>query len=96
MLRPETSCPCVQFLKLGAAVALPSLSSSYLVWDMDMILLRVPRLWVTPPRRIGSSEPRRVRPVPLPGVHAGAAPWWLSSYCPMHGKGLHNRSEMLR
>jgi hypothetical protein len=47
-------------LKLGAAVYLPSLSRYYLLWDMDMIALRSPRLWVTPPRRVGASEPRRV------------------------------------
>ena len=50
----------MQFLKLGAAVYLPSLSRYYLLWDMDMIALRAPRLWVTPPRRVGVSEPRRV------------------------------------
>ncbi len=50
----------VQLLKLGAPVYLPSLSRYYLLWDMDMIALRAPRLWVTPPRRVGVSEPRRV------------------------------------
>ena len=53
-----------QFLKLGAPVYLPSLSRYYLLWDMDMIALRAPRLWVTPPRRVGVSEPRRVRALP--------------------------------
>ena len=30
----------VQFLKLGAAAALPGLSEHFLIWDMDMVPLR--------------------------------------------------------
>ena len=32
--------PSLQFLKLGAAQAIPSLSDHFVVWDLDMILLR--------------------------------------------------------
>lgn len=49
-----------QFLKLGAAVSLPSLSMYYVVWDMDMILLRKPSLWGSAPRMDDDSAPRKV------------------------------------
>lgn len=49
-----------QFLKLGAAVSIPSLSTYYVVWDMDMILLRAPGLWGSAPRVDDDSAPRKV------------------------------------
>ena len=40
----------MQFLKLGAAAALPGLSEHFVIWDLDMVPLKPLRLlWPPPP-----------------------------------------------
>lgn len=50
-----------QFIKLGAASALPGLSRHFVVWDADMVPLRPLRLFHTPRRRLGQGAPVQVR-----------------------------------
>jgi hypothetical protein len=64
--RRQTSWLSTQFIKLGAASALPGLSRHFVVWDADMIPLRPLRLLHTPRRRLGQGAPVQVQSSCLP------------------------------
>jgi len=61
-----------QFLKLGAAGALPGLSEHFLIWDLDMVPLLPLRLFWPPPPGAPAGAPVQVgtacRNVPVPVV----------------------------
>ncbi|KAG2435220.1 hypothetical protein HXX76_007302 [Chlamydomonas incerta] len=65
-----------QFLKLGSALALPQLSQHYVVWDLDMILLRPVQLLFPP----GPSDPAGSPTRTLVNIGGSVSPGYMAAF----------------
>ncbi|KAG2446688.1 hypothetical protein HYH02_008254 [Chlamydomonas schloesseri] len=65
-----------QFLKLGSALALPQLSQHYVVWDLDMILLRPVQVLFPP----GPSDPAGSPTRTLVNIGGSVSPGYMATF----------------
>eukprot|EP00198_Chlamydomonas_reinhardtii_P012401 XP_001701738.1 predicted protein [Chlamydomonas reinhardtii] len=65
-----------QFLKLGSALALPQLSQHYVVWDLDMVLLRPVQLLFPP----GPSDPAGSPTRALVNIGGSVSPGYMAAF----------------